>query len=217
MRYVDLSHEIEDGMITYKGLPAPLICDFLSRSDSRLQYEGETSFQIGQVEMVGNTGTYIDCPFHRFADGKDFSTLFISDLADLVSLRIDAPYQEGLAIGRSHFEGLNLENKAILIHTGWSTHWRTDRYFEDHPFLTAEAAELIKEGGAKVVGIDSHNIDDTNQKNRPVHTTLLGANICIVEHMCQLHLIPPKGGFFTAVPPKLRGMGSFPVRAFVKF
>ena len=217
MRYVDLSHVIDDGMITYKGLPAPIICDFLAREESRAQYDGDTTFQIGRIDMVGNTGTYIDCPFHRFAEGKDFTSLFLSDLADLPAVRIDAPYEEGLAITPVHFEGMELANKAILVHTGWSGHWRTDRYFEDHPFLTADAASFLKEAGVKLVGIDSHNIDDTRQNSRPVHTTLLGADICIVEHLCQLHLIPTSGGSFTAVPPKVRGIGSMPVRAFVKF
>lgn len=217
MRYIDLSHVIEEGMITYKGLPAPIICDFLSREQSRDHYDGETTFQIGRIDMVGNTGTYIDCPFHRFAEGKDFTSLFLSDLVDLPAVRVDVPYEEGLAITATHFEGMDLENKAVLVHTGWSVHWRTDRYFENHPFLTADAASLLKEAGVKLVGIDAHNIDDTRQNSRPVHTTLLDADICIVEHLCQLHLIPTSGGSFTAVPPKVRAIGSLPVRAFVKF
>lgn len=217
MRYVDLSHTILDGMITYKGLPAPLICDYLSREESINLYEGETTFQIGKMEMVGNTGTYLDCPFHRYADGKDFSELFISDLADLPALRVQVPYKHSLAVDIDAFEGLDLAGRAVIVHTGWSEFWRADAYFEDHPFVTERAANFLRDKKITLIGIDSHNIDDTRQKTRPVHSILLGAGILIVEHMCQLHLLPDKDFLFTAVPPKIRGTGSFPVRAFAKF
>ncbi|MCB0687447.1 MAG: cyclase family protein [Saprospiraceae bacterium] len=217
MRYVDLSHEIFDGLITYKGLPAPLICDFLTREASRSMYDGDTSFSIGKVEMVGNSGTYMDCPFHRYADGKDFSELFVSDLADLLAVKVSVPHQEIQAIDRKYFEGLNLTNKAVLIETGWSKFWNTDRYFEGHPFVTSDAAQYLFENKVKLVGIDSYNIDDTRQNSRPAHSILLANDIPIVEHMCQLHLVPKSDFFFTAVPPKIKAMGSFPVRAFAKF
>ena len=217
MRYVDLSHEIADGMITYKGLPAPLICDYLSREDSFPYYDGETSFSIGKVEMVGNTGTYMDCPFHRYPDGKDFSDFFLTDMADLEGIKIKVPYRDSLAIDRPYFEGHELEGKAILIETGWASYWGKDAYFENHPFITAAAAEFLKNIRVKLVGIDSYNIDDTRQNSRPAHSILLGANILIVEHMCQLHLVPQNNFWFTAIPPKIKGMGSFPVRAFAKF
>jgi arylformamidase len=217
MRYVDLSHTIVDGMTTYQGLPAPIICDYLAREESRALYDGETTFQIGRIDMVGNTGTYIDCPFHRYENGKDFSELFISDLADLPGIRINMPYSRSLAIDIDAFEGQDLEDKAVLIHTGWSEFWRTDHYFTPHPYVTARAASFIREKKVKLVGIDSYNIDDTRQKSRPVHSILLEAGIPIVEHMCQLHLLPARDFYFTACPPRIRGTGSFPVRAFAKF
>lgn len=210
--FIDLSHTIEDGMITYRGLPAPLICDFLGREASRTLYAPGTEFQIGKIEMVANTGTYLDSPFHRFADGKDLSELPLERLADLdaVVIRRDT----GRAIGPRAFEGRTIRGKAVLIQTGWSAHWRTDRYFEGHPFLTRDAAEHLRDAGAALVGIDSYNIDDTDDLARPVHTTLLGAEIPIVEHLTGLGRLPDRGLRFFAVPVKVRGMGTFPVRAF---
>ena len=211
---IDLSHTVEDGMITYKGLPAPVICDFLSREASRRLYAPGTEFQIGRIEMVANTGTYLDSPFHRFADGKDLSGLPLEKLADLDAVVVRWDVGRGRAIGPRAFEGRSLRGKAVLVHTGWSAHWRTDRYFEGHPFLTEDAAELLCAAGATLVGIDSYNIDDTGDPTRPVHTTLLGAEIPIVEHMTGLDLLPEEGARFFAVPVKVKGMGTFPIRAF---
>jgi kynurenine formamidase len=210
---IDLSHTVEHGMITYKGLPAPIVCDYLSREASRKLYAPGTEFHIGKIEMVANTGTYLDSPFHRYADGKDLSELPLERLAGLeaVVVRWD---RRGRAVGPSAFEGRPVRGKAVLIHTGWSAHWRTDRYFEGHPYLTRDAAESLKEAGAILVGIDSYNIDDTDDMARPVHSTLLGAEIPIVEHMRGLERMPEEGGRFFAVPVKVKGMGTFPVRAF---
>ena len=159
-RLIDLSHEVEHGMITYKGLPAPIICDFLSREESRSHYTEGTTFAIGKIEMVANTGTYVDSPFHRFADGIDLSELPLESLADLEGIVIHAQ-----DLARAHsakfFEGLDVRGKAVLIHTDWSRHWRTDQYFEGHPFLTKDAAQFLAKAGAKFVGIDTYNIDDT--------------------------------------------------------
>jgi arylformamidase len=215
-RLVDLSHVIEDGMITYKGLPAPVICDFLSREASRAIYAEATELQIGKIELVGNTGTYLDTPFHRFADGMDLSEIELKTMAGLDAVLVRATEREANAIDASWFEGLAVAGKAVLIHTGWDRHWRTDRYFEGHPFLTRDAAELLVTGGAKLVGIDSLNIDDIEDGYRPVHTALLGAGIPIVEHLTGLHHLPETGFRFTAAPPKVRGMGTFPVRAFAE-
>ncbi len=212
--FIDLSHTIEDGMVTYKGLPAPLICDYLSREKSKDFYEPGTQFQIGKIEMVANTGTYLDCPFHRYEDGKDLSEISLGQCANLQGLVIEADYREGIAISRHYFEGKELRGKAVLVHTRWSQHWRTDTYFENHPFLTEDAANFLVGEGAALVGIDSHNIDDTRGRNRPVHSTLLGAGILIVEHMCNLGELPKNNFFFNAVPPKFKGVGTFPVRAY---
>ncbi len=214
--FVDLSHVIEDGMVTYKGLPAPIICDFLSREDSRKNYEPGTEFQIGKIEMVSNTGTYVDVPFHRYAHGKDLSQVELEAFADLDTVVIRADYRNGLAVDASFFKDKDLRGRAVLVHTGWAAHWRTDLYYTGHPFLTADAADTLKACGVKLVGIDSHNIDDTRTKSRPVHTTLLGADILIVGHLCNLELLPDEGFTFSAVPPKFKGVGTFPVRAMAK-
>ena len=213
---IDVSHTVEDGMVTYKGLPAPVICDYLSREESREHYAEGTEFNIGKIEMVANTGTYVDSPFHRYAGGKDLSELPLSSLADLdaVVVRHD-PSVDGRAVDRGAFEGLDVAGKAVLVNTGWDAHWRTDRYFEGHPFLTQEAAEFLAGSGAGIVGIDSLNIDDTEHGRRPVHTILLGAEVPIVEHLRGLSGLPDRGVRFSAVPVKVKGFGTFPVRAFV--
>lgn len=213
-RLVDLSHAIEHGMITYKGLPAPVVCDFLSREQSRAHYADGTEFQIGRIDMVANTGTYIDSPFHRHADGIDIAALPLPSIADLPAVVVRTAGMAGRRIDRHVFAPFDLRGKAVLVHTGWAQHWRSDRYFEGHPFLTAEAATALRDAGAALVGIDSCNIDDTDDGHRPVHTILLGAGIPIVEHLCGLEQLPVEGFRFSAVPAPVKGMGSFPVRAF---
>jgi kynurenine formamidase len=213
-RFVDLSHTIEDGMITYKGLPAPLICDHLSREQSRANYAPGTEFQIGRITMVANTGTYIDSPFHRYADGADVADFELAGVAMLDAVVVRVTGISARAIPRAAFAAFDVRGKAVLVHTGWDAHWRTDRYFEGHPFLTADAAMYLRDAGARLVGIDSLNIDDIADTTRPVHTTLLGAGIPIVEHLCNLGAVPTSSFRFSAVPPKVRGIGTFPVRAF---
>jgi len=212
--FIDLSHTIEHGLITYKGLPAPIICDFLSREQSRQHYAEGTEFQIGKIEMVANTGTYLDTPFHRYPDGQDLSQLNLTSMANLDALVVRVEGKEQRGINATRFEGLKVKGRAVLIHTGWDRHWRTDRYFEGHPFLTSDAAQFLSDGGAVLVGIDSYNIDDTADLTRPAHSILLGAGIPIVEHMCRLDLLPETDFKFFAIPPKIKGMGTFPVRAF---
>ncbi|MDR6528759.1 kynurenine formamidase [Chryseobacterium rhizosphaerae] len=213
-RLIDLSHTIEEGLITYKGLPAPHICDYLSRRDSQKFYDKGTEFQIGSIEMVTNTGTYIDCPFHRFENGKDTDEIELEKFAELDAVVFRIPYSETLEITDEHFRNREIRNKAILIHTGWDRHWNTETYYENHPYLTESAAEYLKDCQVKLVGIDSHNIDDTAGKSRPVHTILLDAEILIVEHLCNLDKLPDEDITFTAAPPKFKGVGTFPVRAF---
>lgn len=212
MQYIDLSHTVFDGLITYKGLPAPVICDYLSREKSKEYYTEGTSFQIGQINMVANTGTYIDCPFHRYKDGRDLSEIHLNEVVNLPGIVLNALGRT--AIDESYFKTKDVKGKAVLVHTGWSQHWNTEKYFEGHPFLTKSAAEYLKENGAALVGIDSHNIDDTTDPSRPVHSILLKAEIFIVEHMTNLASLPDHGFVFSAVPPKIKGMGTFPVRAF---
>ncbi len=213
-RLIDLSHTVAHGIITYKGLPAPVICDFLSREASRRIYAPGTEFHIGKIEMVANTGTYLDSPFHRYADGKDLAELPLEWLAHLEGVVVRRPNEAGRAIGADAFRGLDLKGKAVLVHTGWSRHWNAERYFEGHSYLTAEAAALLREEGARLVGIDSLNIDDISGGTRPVHSTLLRHDIPIVEHMTNLDRLPDHGFRFYAVPVKVKAFGTFPVRAF---
>jgi len=212
MRFLDLSHTIEHGMTTYPGLPGPIICDFLSREASRARYAPGVEFQIGKIEMVANTGTYLDAPFHRYASGKDISELPLESLADLDAVVVRGA--GGQAIDRDAFDGRALAGKAVLVRTGWDVHWGTATYLEGHPYLTADAAEHLVAAGAALVGIDSLNIDDMRDLARPVHSALLDAGIPIVEHLCRLGPLPESGFRFTAVPAKVAGFGSWPVRAF---
>jgi kynurenine formamidase len=211
---IDVSHTVEHGMITYKGFPAPIICDWMSREASRARYALGTEFHIGQIEMIGNTGTYIDSPFHRYEDGKDLSELPLDSVADLECLVVRVDPSRGAAIDRVPLAATNVRGRAVLFHTGWDRHWRTDSYFEGHPHLTERAAEWLANAGAALVGIDSLNIDSTESGERPVHTILLGHEIPIVEHLCGLTALPEEGGRFFAVPVKVKAFGTFPVRAF---
>lgn len=211
---VDLSHVIEDGMTTYPGLPGPHICDFWTREDSAKNYDDGSSFQIGRIDMIANTGTYLDAPFHRYADGADLADLALDGLANLPGILVRRPWENRLATDAADLERLDVAGKAVLIHTGWDRHWRTDRYGVEHSFVTEAAANWLVERGAALVGIDSNNIDDTRIRARPVHTRLLGANVLICEHMTNLDQLPDEGFLFSAVPPKVRGMGTFPVRAY---
>lgn len=213
---IDVSHTIEHGMVTYKGLPAPLICDWMSREASRAKYAPGTEFHIGKIEMVANTGTYVDSPFHRYDKGKDLSELPLEALADLdcVVVRVNAGGQR--AIDDVPLAESAVRGRAVLFNTSWDKHWRTDAYFEGHPHLTARAAEWLVRAGAVFVGIDSFNIDSIDTGERPVHSILLGREIPICEHMRGLSAVPLLGGRLSAVPVKVKGFGTFPVRAYVK-
>jgi arylformamidase len=216
-RLIDLSHEIEHGMVTYPGLPAPAISDWLSRAASATRYAPGTTFQIGKIELLANTGTYIDAPFHRYPDGKDIAEVPVEAVADLEGCVVRATEHDRRRLDESLFRGRDLRGKAVLVHTGWDRYWRTERYGTGHPFLTRAAADLVVAAGAALVGIDSLNIDDAADGTRPAHTLLLGAGIPIVEHLCRLGELPDAGFRFFAVPPRVQGMGSFPVRAFALF
>lgn len=211
-KLIDVSHTVEHGMITYKGLPAPVISDHLSREDSRSRYASGTEFNIGKIEMVANTGTYLDSPFHRYARGKDLSALDLNSIANLDGLVIRVSERE---ITEKSFSEIEVKDKAVLVHTGWDKHWRTEEYSSgNHPFLTESAATYLAKSGATLVGIDSFNIDATHDGNRPAHSILLGHDIPIVEHLCGLGDLPDSGFKFFAVPVKVRQFGTFPVRAF---
>lgn len=209
---IDLSHVVSHGMITYPGLPGPEIGSHLSREASRARYSPGTEFDIGRISMVGNTGTYLDTPYHRYADGWDLSDLPLAQVAGVPGIVIDG---SGPAIGAQPFTGIEARGRAVLVRTGWDQHWGTDRYGDpEHPHLTAAAVELLVSAAPAIVGIDSVNIDDTRGGERPAHTALLAAGIPIVEHLTGLDSLPDAGFDFFAVPVKVAGMGTFPVRAF---
>lgn len=214
-RLVDLSHAVEHGLRTYPGLPEPAISTYLSHDESRGRYAPGTEFHIGRIEMVANTGTYLDSPFHRYRDGADLSALPLESLADLRGLVVDAP-ASGRRVAASELPDADLAGQAVLFRTGWSRHWGTPRYFEPHPFLDGELAKRLVAARVALVGIDSLNIDDTQGGERPVHSALLRAGIPIVEHLTGLDELPTTGFRFFAVPVKVRGMGTFPVRAFAR-
>jgi arylformamidase len=213
-RFIDLSHVIEHGLETYRGLPAPVISEFLSREASRGHYAPGTEFHIGKIEMVANTGTYLDSPFHRHADGADLAGLTLDRLADLPGIVVRRPYERARATDAADLDGIELHGRAVLIHTGFARNWRTEAYFRDHAYLTEAAARLLVERGAALIGIDSLNIDDTADGRRPVHTALLAAGIPVVEHLTNLGALPDRGFRFFAVPPRIKAFGTFPVRAF---
>ena len=208
---IDLSHEIEDGMVTYPGLPVPVISDHLSRVASLEKYGGQAEFHIARIEMVANTGTYIDAPSHREAGMADIGEL---PLASLAFLRGVIVHLDERALRVEHVRDLDLRGAALLVHTGWSRHWRTEAYGKDNPYVSREAAEYLADSGVSLVGIDSVNIDDIADLSRPAHTLLLRASIPVVEHLTNLDAIGDRPFTFFAVPPRVRGMGTFPVGAF---
>ncbi|MBB2911966.1 kynurenine formamidase [Streptosporangium becharense] len=212
-RLIELSHRITEGMVTYPGVPTPRLGVHLSREDSREVYAPGTEFHIGSIELVANTGTYLDTPHHRYPDGPDLAGVPLEAIADLPGLVVRA---EGLpSVGPERFAGLDVRGRAVLVHTGWDRHFGTEEYFHGHPYLEPDAARWLAEQGAALVGIDSLNIDDTPPRGeRPAHTVLLGAGIPIVEHMTGLAALPDEGFRFHAAPPMVAGMGTFPVRAY---
>jgi len=215
MNLIDLSHTVHDGLVTYKGLPPPLICDFVSREASKKLYADGTTFQIGSIELCSNTGTYIDTPWHRYEDGRDLSEIDLDSVAQLKGVKVHIG-PERAVIDADAFEGIDVDGCAVLIQTDWSRHWNTEAYYEGHPYLSEAAAVHLRDAGARLVGIDTYNIDDVSGGERPVHSVLLGAQVLIVEHMTNLAEVPDGGFRFYAVPVKVRGMGTFPVRAFAQ-
>ena len=229
-RLVDLSHTIRTGMPIYPGLPAPLVEDHMPFEASRTHYDPGVEFRIGRMELVGNTGTYLDAPGHRVRGGADIGGLDLSSVADLPAVVIRVPVEEGRGVDRVRLEAAlggagadrkrggrtPLDKVAVLVHTGWDRRWGTLDYFHGHPFLTGEAAETLRNAGAALVGMDTLNVDDTTDGARPVHTLLLGAGIPIVENLTRLGDLPDRGFFFSAVPATVAGMTSFPVRAWAR-
>ena len=216
-RFVDLSHEISAGLVTYPGLPAPVITPHLTRADSRSHYTEGTEFAMDTITMIGNTGTYLDSPFHRYEGGVDLAGLPLEALADLPAHVFRSEQASGRAIPATTFDGLDLNGTAVLLHTGWDRHFGAPEYASGAPYLTGEGAQWLIDAGAVLVGIDSLNIDDTESGGeRPAHSLLLAAGVHVVEHLAHLGELPPRGARFTAAPPAVEGFGTFPVRAFAQ-
>jgi kynurenine formamidase len=212
-RIVDLSHVIESGMTTYPGLPAPVITTHTAREESAQRLADGVSFHIPAIQMVANTGTYMDAPFHYHADGPDMATLALERLIDVPVVVVRAGGER--AIGPQAFPDVAaLAGHAVLVHTGHARHWGSEAYFHDAPYLTADAVALLVTAGVLVVGIDSLNIDDVADARRPAHHGLLGAGIPIVEHLTALEELPgDRPVRLTVLSAPVRGMGTFPVRA----
>ncbi|MCX8563884.1 cyclase family protein [Mycolicibacterium mucogenicum] len=214
---VDLSHTIRAGLVTYPGLPAPSISDHLTREASRDVYAAGTEFAIGAITMVGNTGTYIDSPFHRYENGADLAALDLDTLVDLPTIVVHRRDVAARAVAATELPDDIEAGCAVLIDTGWDRHFGTEAYAVDAPFLSEAATELLVRRGVALVGIDSVNIDDASpaaEGRRPIHTALLGNGIHVVEHLTNLAAVPARGARFTAVPPRVEGFGTFPVRAY---
>jgi arylformamidase len=213
-RFVEVSHVVEPGMVTYPGLPVPEASLIVDYDGSAERYGGKSEFRIASLHLCGNTGTYVDAPVHRYRGAADLAGLPLEKLAHLPVRLFDAR-PLGRAVGPSLFAGADVRGAAVLVRTDFSRHWRTERYGRDNPFLTAEACETLVRAGAAFVGIDSLNVDDVADLARPAHTILLGAGIPICEHMTHLEALPPAAGHLHAVPIAWRGGASFPVRAYV--
>jgi arylformamidase len=212
VRFIDLSHVIRHAMVTYPGLPGPEIGEHLSWEASHARYAPGTEIRIASISMVANTGTYLDTPAHRYREGWGIEDLPLELVAAVPGVVVDAA---GPAVGLEAFDGTEVSERAILVRTGWSTHWGTDRYGSPgHPYLTAAAADALVDAKPVLVGIDSVNIDGTHTGERPVHTKLLAAGIPIIEHLTRLEELPRDGFEFFAVPQRVEQMGTFPVRAF---
>jgi arylformamidase len=212
--WVELSHVIVAGMVTYPGLPGPDVVPHLTREDSREVYARGTEFSIDRISMVGNTGTYLDSPYHRYADGTDLAGLGLDKLADLPAVVVRTIGTQSRAVDIGALAAIEVTDHAVLLHTGGDRHWGTPDYAHDAPYLTEDAARWLVEQGARLVGIDAVNIDDTSTNQRPAHSLLLAAGIPIVEHLTGLHQLPIRGARFTAAPPRVADFGTFPVRAY---
>jgi kynurenine formamidase len=213
-RIVDLSHEIVNGMTTHPGIPPPSISTFLTHEASAARYAPGTTFEIGRIDLVANTGTYLDTPAHRFPGQPGLADLALERVVDLEGVLVDCRSATERGIGPDAFRGVDVRGRAVLLATGWDAHWGSPAYLSDNPFLTGAAAEVLVESGAGLVGIDSLNVDSLADPHRPAHTAILAAGIPLVEHLTGLGALPPTGWRFFAVPPRVRGMATFPVRAF---
>jgi len=214
-KFVELNHLLENGMKVYPGLPSPMIGSFLDHKESRSHYSGKAEFYLGKVEMACNVGTYLDSPFHRYPDGADLSQVPLEMVAGVPGIVLDAVVSSTRSITFDCSEA-ELRGRAVLIRTGWDRRWGVDSYWEPGPYLSGEATDLLVRSKATLVGVDFWNVDNTMDPARPAHTRLLASNILIVEHLCNLSVLPRTGFRFYAVPLRILHGASFPVRAFVE-
>ena len=215
MKFIELNHVIEDEMTTYPGFPPPRVDAWLDHAASRSRYSDLAEFFIGRVNMVGNTGTYLDSPFHRFAEREDLSRIPLEHVADLPGIALDAVAAGDRAVS-TRADDAELRGRAVLIRTGWDERWGSDRYWQPGPFLSSACLDQLIRAKAALVGVDFWNVDDTNDLSRPAHTRLLAAGILVVEHLCHLSSLPREGFTFSAIPLRIVHGASFPVRAFAK-
>ena len=215
MRYVDLSHRITDGMDTFPGLERPRVTAFVDHEQSRPTYQDAAEFYISKVEMVGNTATYLDSPFHRYREGRDLAEIPLEDVAGLPGIVLDGIIGDDRAVSLDADES-QLEGRAVLVRTGWDDRWGTDSYWEPGPYISPETLDLLCAARPKLVGVDCWNVDDTEDPSRRVHTRLLAEDILVVEHLCDLGALPATGFRFSAVPLAVVTGASFPVRAFAE-
>lgn len=215
MRYIELSHEISDGMPVFPGLERPRVTAFVDHQRSRAHYDGEAEFFISKLELVGNTGTYLDSPFHRYRDGRDLSGVPLEDVAGIPGVVLEAVVGADRAISLAADES-QLAGSAVLVRTGWDARWGTDAYWAPGPYISPESLDLLLRARPKLVGVDCWNVDDTRDPSRRVHTRLLAEGILIVEHLCNLGALPPSGFRLYAVPLRVVSGASLPVRAFAE-
>ena len=212
-KLVELNHILEDGMMAYPGLPRPKIGAFLDHKESRSRYNDQAEFYLGKVDMVCNLGTYVDSPFHRYPGGADLSQIPLERVSGIPGIVLDAVVSSNRSITLDVIDS-ELRGKAVLIRTGWDKRWGTESYWEPGPYLSGESTDLMIRCKVFLVGVDFWNVDDTTDPSRPAHTRLLASEILIVEHLCNLSVLPRTGFKFYAVPLRIVGGASFPVRAF---
>lgn len=213
--FVELSHEIENGMPSYPGIPGPHISALLDHEASRARYDNQAEFYLGMIEVAGNTGTYIDSPFHRDPTGDDLSQIPLEAVAGVSAVVVDCEMDVDRAVDVEATPG-EIAGRAVLVRTRWDTRWGSEEYWSSGPFLSASTVKLLAEARPALVGVDFSNVDDTDDPARPAHTQLLRANVLVLEHLCNLYLLPPTGARIYAVPLRIKGGASFPVRAFAE-
>jgi kynurenine formamidase len=166
------------------------------------------------VDVRGRVATCLHAPFHRFEHGDDLSRIPLAAVAGIPGIVVDASAQPGALTLELDEE--TVRDRAVLIRTGWDERWGTARYWQPGPYLAVETLDLLLSGGSALVGVDFWNVDDTADLASQARTRLLRAGVLVVEHLCNLRGLPGEGFRFFAVPLRIAGGASFPVRAFAE-